>query len=92
MSDIIVLDTNVSIRSNNMTKAIYAKVTFNYQPIENYIKINGCTKSKFCESCGISLSTLNGMIKGKRYKLMSLIKIADFMNLPLDAYLTISYE
>lgn len=55
----------------------------NTQPIFDYIKDNGLTNREFCNRCNLSVSTFNRVVNGKAIKLISLIKIADLLNLPL---------
>lgn len=49
---------------------------FKSEIIENYLKENKISKSKFCKMCGISPCTLNRIIKNKNYKIIALFKIA----------------
>ena len=45
--------------------------------IENFIKENNLSKSKFCEMCKISLSTLNKiMTNSGNFRIIALFKIA----------------
>lgn len=45
--------------------------------IENFIKDNNLSKTKFCEMCKISQSTLNKiMTNSKNFRIIALFKIA----------------
>ena len=52
------------------------KDKFNSNLIYEYLVMNNISKSKFCNDCKISLSTLNGMLSGKNFSVMSLVKIS----------------
>ena len=53
------------------------KNTIKTELIENFIKDNNLSKSKFCEMCKISQSTLNKiMTNSENLKIIALFKIA----------------
>ena len=53
------------------------KNTIKNELIENFIKDNSLSKSKFCEMCKISQSTLNKiMTNSKNFRIIALFKIA----------------
>lgn len=53
------------------------KNTIKTELIENFIKENNLSKSKFCEMCKISQSTLNKiMTNNENFKMIALFKIA----------------
>lgn len=53
------------------------KNTIKTELIENFIKDNNLSKSKFCKMCQISQSTLDKiMTNGENFKIIALFKIA----------------
>lgn len=53
------------------------KNTIKTELIENFIKDNNLSKSKFCEMCKISQSTLNKIItNNENFRIIALFKIA----------------
>ena len=53
------------------------KNTIKTELIENFIKENKLSKSKFCEMCKISQSTLNKiMTSNENFRIIALFKIA----------------
>ncbi len=53
------------------------KNTIKTELIENFIKENNLSKSKFCKMCKISQSTLNKiMTNSENFKIIALFKIA----------------
>ena len=53
------------------------KNTIKTELIENFIKENSLSKSKFCEMCKISQSTLNKiMTNNENFRIIALFKIA----------------
>lgn len=53
------------------------KVKIKTELIENFLKSNNMTKTKFCEICKISLPTLNKIFKNQfNFKLTALFKVA----------------
>ena len=53
------------------------KNTIKTELIENFIKENNLSKSKFCEMCKISQSTLNKiMTSNENFRIIALFKIA----------------
>lgn len=53
------------------------KNTIKVELIENFIKDNNLSKSKFCKMCKISQSTLNKiMTNNENFKIIALFKIA----------------
>lgn len=53
------------------------KNTIKVELIENFIKDNNLSKTKFCEMCKISQSTLNKiMTNSKNFRIIALFKIA----------------
>ena len=53
------------------------KNTIKSELIENFIKDNNLSKSKFCEMCKISQSTLNKiMTNSENFRIIALFKIA----------------
>ena len=53
------------------------KNTIKTELIENFIKDNNLSKSKFCEMCKISQSTLNKiMTSNENFRIIALFKIA----------------
>lgn len=58
------------------------KNTIKTELIENFIKDNNLSKSKFCEMCKISQSTLNKiMTNNENFRIISLFKIARFLKI-----------
>lgn len=53
---------------------------FNTQMILDFIHDNGLTKKAFCEQCNISSSTLDRMLKGKIFRLRTLLRVANYMD------------
>lgn len=49
--------------------------------IEKYMNENKLSKTKFCKTCKISISTFNRIIAGKNIKLIALFRIAKIMNI-----------
>ena len=57
------------------------KNTIKTELIENFIKDNNLSKSKFCEMCKISQSTLNRiMTNSENFRIIALFKIARVLN------------
>ena len=55
--------------------------TIKTELIEKFIKENNLSKSKFCEMCKISQSTLNRiMTKSNNFRIIALFKIARALN------------
>ena len=53
------------------------KNTIKTELIENFVKDNNLSKSKFCEMCKISQSTLNKiMTSNENFRIIELFKIA----------------
>ena len=53
------------------------KNTIKTELIENFVKENNLSKSKFCEMCKISQSTLNKiMTNNENFRIIALFKIA----------------
>ena len=53
------------------------KNTIKVELIENFIKDNNLSKSKFCKMCKISQSTLNKIItNNENFRIIALFKIA----------------
>ena len=53
------------------------KNTIKTELIENFIKENNLSKSKFCKMCKISQSTLNKIItNSENFKIIAIFKIA----------------
>ena len=60
-----------------MVKGDNMKNTIKTELIENFIKDNNLSKSKFCKMCKISQSTLNKiMTNNENFKIIALFKIA----------------
>ncbi len=55
--------------------------------ISDYIENNGLTKKEFCRQCGITVSTLNNILKGNDFKTSSLRKLARTLNISSDRIL-----
>ncbi len=49
---------------------------FKKEIIENYLKANKISKTKFCKLCGISCYTLEKIQNNKNYRIGALFKIA----------------
>lgn len=49
---------------------------FKKEIIENYLKANKISKTKFCKLCGISCCTLEKIQNNKNYRIGALFKIA----------------
>ena len=49
---------------------------FKKEIIENYLKANKISKTKFCKLCGISYRTLENIQNNKNYRIGALFKIA----------------
>lgn len=52
----------------------------NKKVIENYIKNNNLSKSKFCKLCKISYSTLTRILNDENFYLSAIFKIARVMS------------
>lgn len=52
------------------------KIVFKNEIIENYLKENKISKTKFCKLCGISPCTLKKIMNNNNYRLNALFKIA----------------
>ena len=57
------------------------KNEINIEKIQNYIKENNLSKSKFCELCKIGSNTLDRILNNKNFKITALFKIARQMNI-----------
>lgn len=58
------------------------KNTIKNELIENFIKDNSLSKSKFCEMCKISQSTLNKiMTNSENFRIIALFKIAKVLKI-----------
>ena len=58
------------------------KNTIKVELIENFIKDNSLSKSKFCEMCKISQSTLNKMMtNSENFRIIALFKIAKVLKI-----------
>lgn len=57
------------------------KNSFKKEIIENYLKENKITKTKFCKLCSISLCTLEKIINNKNYRINALFKIAKVLKI-----------
>lgn len=58
------------------------KNTIKTELIENFIKDNNLSKSKFCEMCKISQSTLNKIItNNENFRIIALFKIASVLKI-----------
>ena len=55
----------------------------NTQPILDYIRNNGLSKSEFCRQCGISVSTLDHILSQKDFRFVSLLKSASRMQVEI---------
>ncbi|MBQ3235231.1 MAG: hypothetical protein IJA97_03620 [Clostridia bacterium] len=51
-------------------------IEFNSDLVINYLKKEKISKTKFCKDCKLSISTLNNMLAGKNFGLISLAKIS----------------
>ncbi len=52
------------------------KNEFKTEIIENYLKENKISKTKFCRLCGINPCTLQRVMNNENYKINALFKIA----------------
>lgn len=52
------------------------KNEFKTEIIENYLKENKMSKTKFCKLCGINTSTLMRVMNNENYRIKALFKIA----------------
>ncbi len=52
------------------------KNEFKTEIIENYLKENKLSKTKFCELCGIAPRTLSKIMNNENYRTTALFKIA----------------
>ncbi len=52
------------------------KNEFKKEIIENYLKENKMSKTKFCKLCGINLCTLMKVMNNENYRINALFKIA----------------
>ena len=60
------------------------KNTIKTELIENFIKENNLSKSKFCEMCKISQSTLNKIItNNENFRIIALFKIARVLKIQI---------
>ena len=60
------------------------KNTIKTELIENFIKDNNLSKSKFCEMCKISRSTLNKiMTNSENFRIIALFKIARVLKIQI---------
>ncbi len=57
------------------------KNKFNKELIENHIKENNISKTKFCKLCGISAYTLEKIIDNQNYRADALFKISKVINI-----------
>ncbi len=65
-----------------MVKGDNMKNTTKTELIENFIKENNLSKSKFCKMCKISQSTLNKiMTNNENFRIIALFKIARFLKI-----------
>ena len=65
-----------------MVKGDNMKNTIKTELIENFIKDNNLSKSKFCKMCKISQSTLNKiMTNNENFRIIALFKIARFLKI-----------
>lgn len=55
--------------------------------ISNYIAHNHLTKAEFCKQSGLSIGTLNNILKGNDFKASSLRKLARALNISADKIL-----
>lgn len=55
----------------------------NLKLILDFIQSNNLTKKDFCKQCNIDFSTFYKIINGKNYKLLSLFKIANKIQVPV---------
>ena len=58
------------------------KNLINTQLIENYIKENGLSKTKFCKICNISLSTYKRIMTDKNVRINALFRISRVLKIP----------
>ena len=57
---------------------------FNVKLIEDFMKENNLSKTKFCKLCKVSPSVLNKILKNKdNFYPIALCRIAKFINVPL---------
>ncbi len=57
------------------------KNKFKTEIIENYLKENKISKTKFCKLCGITLSTLMRIMNNENYRVSALFKISKELKL-----------
>ena len=55
----------------------------NTEIIDNYLKENKLSKTKFCKVCGISRGTLEKVMKNENVRITVLFKIARVLNVPI---------
>jgi len=63
------------------------KEEINVGLILEYVKDNGLTKKIFCETCGISVTTFDKVVRGEDVKISVLFKIAKGMKVPVNQLL-----
>lgn len=56
----------------------------NTKIIENYLKENNISKTRFCKMCKISVKTLDKVFNGEDYNLRVLFKIAVVLDIELS--------
>lgn len=78
----ITFDSDILILSYDNAEDIM-HCSINVKIIVDYIKNNNMTKTAFCKTCKISVSTLNRVLAGENVKLISLAKIAKAINIQL---------
>ena len=61
------------------------KDTVNTKLIEEYIKSNNLTKTKFCKQCKISYSTLMRILNNGDFYITALFNIAKVMNVKVHS-------
>ncbi len=57
------------------------KNKFKTEIIENYLKENKISKTKFCKLCGITPSTLRRIMNNENYRVSALFKISKELKL-----------
>lgn len=76
---------------NKSEKEIFIRGVININLINNYIKTNNLSKTKFCKICNISLYTFNKIITERDFAVIELFKIADVIKVPVYDLFNLTY-
>lgn len=62
-------------------------IKFKKQNLDEYLKLNKLSRSRFCKLCGISPQTLRKFESGKSLRIKTLAKLIYFTKKPLDFFI-----